>query len=142
VINEDILGSMEFPCTVAGSKFILVLGHTYCGAGNGHLATLLSKIHPAIDQENTTKDDRTSKNSEFVQHVADINVKRSVEEISGRSLVLQKLANEGKIGIGGAMYDVASGNVTFYKDTILIRTNIMSIWQAWANNNTAHSLTG
>ena len=77
VINEDILGSMEFACAVAGSKFILVLGHTKCGAIKGacdhvqmgHLSTLLSKIEPAVEEETTTKENRTSNNQEFVENV-------------------------------------------------------------------------
>lgn len=128
VINDDILGSMEFACKIAGSKFILVLGHTNCGAIKGacdkaeigHLSTLLSKIQPAIDQETITEQNRTSKNPTFVQNVADINVKRSVREILRKSPILQQMVNEGKIGIGGGMYDVTSGKVNFYDDTIII----------------------
>src|SRR5215203_4687737 len=86
IVNEDILGSMEFGCQVAGSKFIMVLGHTKCGAIKGacdhvemgHLSTLLSKIEPAVKNEKTTKENRTSGNPEFVEKVATINVKKSV----------------------------------------------------------------
>src|SRR5918993_705007 len=78
VINDDILGSMEFACKVAGSKFILVLGHKKCGAVKGacdhvemgHLSALLSKIEPAVQEERTTKVDRHSRNAEFVDNVA------------------------------------------------------------------------
>ncbi len=138
VINDDILGSMEFACKVAGSKLILVLGHTNCGAIKGacdraeigHLSTLLSKIHPAIDQERTTQDNRTSKNPGFVQNVADINVKRSVREILQRSPILRQMVDDGEIGICGGMYDVASGKVNFYDDTVTIKkrleTNMVS----------------
>jgi carbonic anhydrase len=128
VVNDDILGSMEFACKIAGSKFILVLGHTHCGAvkgacdqvGMGHLSTLLSKIQPAVVQERTTKENRTSANAEFVQNVATLNVKRNVTEILDRSSILRQLVDEGKVGIAGAMYDVASGKVQFYDDTIMI----------------------
>ena len=128
VINEDILGSMEFACRVAGSKFILVLGHTKCGAVKGacdhvqmgHLSGLLSKIEPSIKEERVTTDNRTSNNPEFVENVARLNVKRSVHDILNRSSILREMVEEGKIGIAGAMYDVASGRVDFYDDTIII----------------------
>ena len=128
VINEDILGSMEFACKVAGSKFILVLGHSKCGAVKGacdqlrmgHLSTLLSKITPAIIEETNTKENRTSDNPTFVENVGRINVKRNVQEILNRSGIIRKMVKEGKIGIAGAMYDVASGTVEFYDDTIIV----------------------
>jgi carbonic anhydrase len=128
IINEDILGSMEFACKVAGSKFIMVLGHTKCGAIKGacdhvemgYLSTLLSKIEPAVKQETPTKENRTSGNADFVENVARINVKRNVQEILNRSAILKEMVEEGKIGISGAMYDVASGNVEFYEDTVIV----------------------
>jgi carbonic anhydrase len=129
VINEDILGSMEFACAIAGSKFVMVLGHTRCGAIKGacdhvemgHLSILLSKIEPAVKQERTITENRTSGNADFVENVARINVKRNVQEILNRSSIIKEMVEEGKIGIGGAMYDVASGNVEFYEDTIIIK---------------------
>src|SRR3982750_3048807 len=108
IINEDILGSMEFACKVAGSKFIMVLGHTKCGAIKGacdhvkmgNLSTLLSKIEPAVKSESTTSKNRTSSNSEFVENVARLNTLKSVEEILERSDVLREMVNNGTIGIG------------------------------------------
>jgi carbonic anhydrase len=128
VINDDILGSMEFACKVAGSKFILVLGHTKCGAVKGacdqvrmgHLSTVLSKITPSINEEITTKENRNSANPAFVENVAKLNVKRSVHEILNRSGILREMVKEGKIGIAGGMYDVASGKVEFYEDSITV----------------------
>ncbi|MDB5206637.1 MAG: hypothetical protein JWR72_1712 [Flavisolibacter sp.] len=128
IINDDILGSMEFACGVARSKFILVLGHKKCGAIKGacdhvemgHLSTLLDKINPAIQLETTTKENRHSGNAEFVENVARINVKRSIEEILNRSTILKEMAEEGKIGICGGMYDVATGEVEFYEETITL----------------------
>ena len=119
---------MEFACKIAGSKFIMVLGHTKCGAIKGacdnieigHLSTLLSRIQPAVKLERTTKEDRNSNNPEFVENVARINVKRSVQEILNRSSILREMVEEGKIGIGGAMYDVSSGHVRFFEDTIIV----------------------
>jgi carbonic anhydrase len=120
---------MEFACGVAGSKFILVLGHTKCGAIKGacdhvemgNLTALLSKIQPAVDEEKQTGDNRTSANAEFVENVSEINVKRNVQEILNRSSILSNLVEEGKIGIAGAMYDVGSGDVTFYEDTCILK---------------------
>lgn len=130
VVNEDILGSMEFACKVAGSKFILVLGHTKCGAIKGacdhvdlgNLTTLLSKIEPAVKAETTTSDNRSSANSEFVENVAEINVKKGVEEIMTKSPILKEMIDKGEIGIAGAMYDVTTGSVSFYNDTVIIGT--------------------
>ena len=90
IVNTDILGSMEFACKVAGSKLIVVLGHSKCGAVKGacdhvemgNLTELLSKIQPAVYQEKDTTNNRTSKNSEFVENVAEINVKRNVKNIT------------------------------------------------------------
>ena len=121
IINEDILGSMEFACKIAGSKFIMVLGHSRCGAIKGacdhvemgHLSTLLAKIQPAVQEETTTIANRTADNPVFVENVSRINVLRSVQEILDRSNILREMVEEGKIGIAGAMYDVASGKVEF-----------------------------
>lgn len=131
VVNEDILGSMEFACKVAGSKFILVLGHTKCGAVKGacdhvelgHLTTLLSKLRPAVDDETVTKKDRNSSNSGFVENVAAINVHRTVNDIMQRSYILHEMIEKGEIGICGAMYNVETGDVEFYEDTAVIKTN-------------------
>lgn len=128
IINEDILGSMEFGCKVAGSKIIVVLGHTKCGAIKGacdhvemgHLTTLLSKIQPALEAETTTSENRNAKNGKFVENVAKINVERTVQEILNQSNILREMVEAGQIGIAGAMYDVASGKVEFYDDTITI----------------------
>jgi carbonic anhydrase len=128
IINDDILGSMEFACKVAGSKFIMVLGHKKCGAVKGacdhvelgHLSSLLAKIQPAIQEEKATKENRHSGNVEFVENVAKINVIRSVKEILNRSAILKEMVDDGKIGICGAMYNVANGSVEFYEDTIVI----------------------
>lgn len=131
IVNTDILGSMEFACKVAGSKLIVVLGHSKCGAVKGacdhvemgNLTELLSKIQPSVYQEKDTTDNRTSKNSEFVENVAEINVKRSVKNIIERSFVLEQMLEEGQIGIVGAMHDIESGKVIFYDDVMYIKDN-------------------
>jgi carbonic anhydrase len=130
IVNEDILGSMEFACKVAGSKFIVVLGHTKCGAVKGacdhvemgNLTSLLSKLRPAVDDETDTKNERNSKNATFVENVASINVRRTVKDIMERSYILHEMIEKGEIGICGAMYNVETGVVEFFTDTSIIRT--------------------
>ncbi len=129
IANEDILGSMEFACKVAGSKLIVVLGHTKCGAVKGacdhvemgNLSTLLAKLRPAVEEETLTKTDRNSGNGTFVEHVAAINVRRTVQAIPERSPILSDMLEKGEIGICGAMYDVETGKVSFYDDTVIIK---------------------
>jgi carbonic anhydrase len=125
VINEDILGSMEFGCKVAGAKIIVVLGHTRCGAVKGacdhvemgNLTGLLSKIRPAVDDELTTRDNRNSSNTDFVEKVASINVRRTVHSILERSTILKDMIDAGQIGIIGGMHDISTGMVDFFEDT-------------------------
>ena len=132
IVNEDILGSMEFACKVAGSKFIVVLGHTKCGAVKGacdhvemgNLTALLSKLRPAVDDENTTMQERNSKNSGFVENVASINVRRVVKDIMQRSYILHDMIDKGEIGICGAMYNVETGVVDFYGDTKILKSQV------------------
>lgn len=128
IVNTDIIGSMEFACKVAGSKLILVLGHTNCGAVKGacdhvemgNLTELLSKLQPAVYQETSSKENRTSTNKEFVENVATINVKRSVEQIIERSYILEQMLEKGEIGVVGAMYSVKTGKVNFFEDVTYI----------------------
>ena len=129
ILNEDILGSIEFACKVAGSKIIVVLGHTKCGAVKGacdhvemgNLTALLSKIRPAVEDENTVLDNRTSTNTEFVEKVATINVKRTVKSILERSPILKEMIEMGQIGIVGGTHDISTGAVNFYDDTLTIK---------------------
>jgi carbonic anhydrase len=128
ILNEDILGSMEFGCKVAGSKIIVVLGHTKCGAVKGacdhvemgNLTALLTKIRPAVDDENTVKENRNSSNSEFVEKVSAINVKRTVKAIMERSPILKEMIESGQIGIVGGTHDIATGEVEFFEDTLVL----------------------
>ena len=122
IINEDILGSMEFACKVAGSKVIVVLGHSKCGAVKGacdhvemgNLTALLSKIQPAVYDEKTETENRSSANAEFVEKVASINVKRTVNAIMERSPILKEMIQNGEIGIIGGMHNITDGEVSFY----------------------------
>ncbi|MCQ8104881.1 carbonic anhydrase family protein [Methylomonas sp. SURF-2] len=128
IINEDILGSMEFACKVAGSKFIVVLGHSKCGAIKGacdhvemgNLTTLLNKIQPAVGDETSETENRNSSNSEFVEKVAVINVKRTVNAIMELSPILREMIERGEIGIIGGIHDIATGEVVFFDDTLII----------------------
>lgn len=123
ILNEDILGSMEFGCKAAGSKIIVVLGHTGCGAVKGacdhvemgNLTALLSKIQPAVLEETETKEDRTSANKAFVNRVTELNVRRAVRAIPERSPILKEMAEKGQISIVGGMHNLATGVVTFYE---------------------------
>lgn len=128
IINEDILGSMEFACKVAGSKIIVVLGHTKCGAVKGacdhvemgNLTALLAKLQPAVYEEKTETENRNSANDNFVEKVSVINVKRTVHAIMERSPILKEMVQQGAVGIVGGTYDVTSGTVYFHEDTSII----------------------
>lgn len=124
IINEDILGSMEFACKLAGSKIITVLGHSNCGAIKGacdhvemgNLTSLLSKIRPAIDDEKSIIENRTSKNSEFVDKVTLINVKRTMTGIMQRSPILKEMIENNEIKLVGGIHNISSGEVIFYEN--------------------------
>ncbi|MFM6925240.1 MAG: carbonic anhydrase family protein [Ferruginibacter sp.] len=131
IVNTDILGSMEFACKVAGSKLIVVLGHTKCGAVKGacdhvemgNLTELLSKLQPAVysERETTNSENRNSANSRFVENVAAIHVRRTVNNVIERSYILEQMVEKGEIGIVGAMYDIETGKVEFYDDVMYIK---------------------
>ncbi|MDF0605005.1 carbonic anhydrase family protein [Neisseriaceae bacterium TC5R-5] len=120
VANDDIMGSMEFACAVAGAKVVLVMGHTSCGAIRGaidnvvmgNLTGLLARIKPAIGQTKY-QGERTSTNDEFVDAVARSNVLNTIEHIRRRSEILANLEKKGSIKIVGAMYHLQGGVVEF-----------------------------
>ena len=124
IVNEDLLGSMEFACKLAGTKVIVVLGHTSCGAVKGavddarlgNLTLLLSRIRTAVDAvaEPASAEERTSKNSTFVNTVAEKNVALTIQAIRDRSTVLREMEENKEIAIVGAMYDIADGRVHFF----------------------------
>jgi carbonic anhydrase len=123
IVNADLLGSMEFACKLAGTKVIVVLGHTACGAVKGacddarlgNLTLLLSRIRAAVDAvtEPADAEARTSKNVDFVNAVAEKNVALTIENIRNQSPVLRDMEDIGEIAIVGAMYDIADGKVHF-----------------------------
>ena len=124
IVNEDILGSMEFACKVAGAKAVVVLGHSKCGAVKGacdhvemgNLTNLLSKLQPAVHAEKTITTDRSSANDDFVEKVASLNVKIAMHQIHEKSTILNDMIANGEIALIGGMYDVETGLVDFYKD--------------------------
>ncbi|MRI01349.1 carbonic anhydrase [Kriegella sp. EG-1] len=123
-VNEDILGSMEFGCKLAGTKLIVVLGHTSCGAIKGacdharlgNLTALINKIEPAVAAIKEPSDEslRNSKNLDFVDQVSAKNVEMTIENIRKQSPILAEMEEKGEIKIVGAMYDISSGAVDFY----------------------------
>lgn len=124
-VNEDILGSMEFACKLAGTKLIVVLGHTSCGAVKGacddakmgNLTKLISKIRPAVNAvvEPKNESERNSSNIEFVDNVAKKNVTLTIEKIHKKSPILSEMEKNEEIMIIGAMYDINTGAVDFFE---------------------------
>jgi len=123
IVNDDILGSMEFGCKVAGAKIIVVLGHTKCGAVKGacdnvalgNLTGLIAKIKPAVEQEAVTAENRNSSNGVFVENVAELNVSLSVKNILLKSPIIADMVKNGDIGIVGGIHDITTGEVKFFE---------------------------
>lgn len=121
ILNEDILGSMEFATKVMGTKIIVVLGHTKCGAivgacnhiEMGNLTTLLNKIQPAIYKEQETTENRNGSNETFVNNVTELNVFLTIDRIRRESPIIAQLEHEGTIKIVGGIYNVENGRVIF-----------------------------
>lgn len=125
ILNDDIIGSMEFACKVSGAKIIVVVGHTRCGAIKGacddvqlgKLTDLLAKIKPVVEKvRDPEASDQDSKNEEFVSKVAEANVFNVIEEIKSRSEILREMLEQKQIGIVGAMYDLHTGHIDFYEN--------------------------
>ena len=124
-VNEDILGSMEFACKLAGTKLLVVLGHTSCGAVKGacddaqmgNLTNMLAKIKPAVQSVSEPSDEslRNSKNLEFVDNVAKVNVELTIQNIRKQSPILKEMEDKNEIDIVGAMYDINTGAVDFFE---------------------------
>jgi carbonic anhydrase len=122
ILNDDIMGSMEFACKVAGSKVVLVLGHTKCGAIKGacdqvqlgHLTSLIDKIKPAIDITDSGSGPKDSSNTEYVEAVSVNNVKLIMKKILRSSDIIAEMARKGEIIIEGGMYDIETGIVEFF----------------------------
>ncbi len=127
ILNDDILGSMEFACKVAGSKLVIVLGHSKCGAIKGacnhvemgNLTTLLQKVEPAIAAEVSTKNNRDAGNKAFVENVAELNVRLTLKQIPKESPILAEMIQQNEIALIGGMYNVDTGLVEFYEEEII-----------------------
>ena len=123
-VNEDILGSMEFACKLAGTKVLVVLGHTACGAVKGacdharmgNLTALINKIEPAVDAVELPENEsmRNSSNIDFVNSVAAKNVEMTLNDIRNKSEILKEMEVNGDLIIIGGMYNITNGKVTFY----------------------------
>jgi carbonic anhydrase len=122
VLNDDILGSLEFACKVSGAKLIAVIGHANCGAIKGavdsvelgNLTGLLARIQPAMSQVPADVQPRTSKNYEFVDKVSEANVRLVMQQVRERSPILREMLENGRISLVGGMYDLSTGEVHFY----------------------------
>ena len=122
VLDDDILGSMEFGCKASGSKLIAVIGHSNCGAIKGavdgvklgKLTDLLGKIKPAIAKVPAGVSPRDSKNLQFVDKVAEANVRLVMQQISQRSPILREMLDQHQIGLVGGVYDLATGEIHFF----------------------------
>ena len=124
-VNQDILGSLEFACKLAGTKLLVVLGHTACGAVKGacdsaelgNLTAMLDNIKPAVNAVTIPEEHslRNSSNIEFVNNVAKENVNLTIARIVKESPILAEMENNGEINIVGAMYDINTGVVTFFQ---------------------------
>ena len=125
VINQDILGSMEYGTDVVGAKLIVVMGHTRCGAVTaacqneqlGSLTGLLKMIHPAVESTEKKLKTKACSNPTIIDEAAKQNVINMVHRIPEKSTIIAKLVQTGKLKIVGAMHDVATGKVTFLDDT-------------------------
>lgn len=125
VVNEDILGSMEFACQIAGSKLVVVLGHSKCGAIKGacahvemgHLTGLLDKIRPSVSAIQG-RHDRPADSDTLVEDVAYENTRRQMQSVLQRSVILRNLYEQGTIGIVAGMYSVDTGEVDFFEALI------------------------
>lgn len=123
-VNEDILGSMEFACKIAGAKLILVMGHQHCGAVKGaiddvklgNLTALLSKIKPAVEMNRNFAGSQSSQNEEFVKCVAQSNIKNTLKNIRNRSAILREMEQKGQIKIVGAFYTLTKGELIFLNE--------------------------
>jgi carbonic anhydrase len=124
VITEGMVGSLEYATAVVGTKLIVIMGHSNCGAVRaacdhvelGSLTSLLAQVQPAVQLTKRVPGPRDSSNAQFVQAVADLNVQLAAEQLPQRSPVISKLIKGGKVGVVSAMYDVATGHVHFFEE--------------------------
>jgi carbonic anhydrase len=131
VLSENVLGSLEYATASVGSRLIVVLGHTNCGAIKGacegielgHLTNLLQKIRPSVQAEQTIKEQRNGENADFVNAVSKIHACSTAQHIIEQSVVIRDLVLEGKVGIIPALYDVSTGKVNFFDQHAIMYKN-------------------
>ncbi len=120
-VNEDLLGSLEFACKVAGAKLILVMGHQHCGAvigaindvKLGNITAMLANIKPAVAMSQDFAGEKTSANEDFVKHVSENNVRLAIKNIRERSPILKEMEDKGEVKIVGAFYRLTDGTLAF-----------------------------
>lgn len=128
IASDKAIGSLEFSTKYLGSKILVVLGHTGCGAvkaacdnfREGHIGEIVNFIRPAVRAEKTEIHDRSSKNEVFLEKVGELNVKKQIEEIIRRSDIIQELLEAKQIGIAGGVYDLATGEVRFFDNLLML----------------------
>ncbi len=128
IASDKAIGSLEFGCKYLGSKLVVVLGHTGCGAvkaacdnfRDGHIGEIINLIRPAVRQEKTVSDNRTSENTDFVDRVCELNVCSQIEEIIHSSDIIQDMLTANQIGVVGGIYNLATGDVHFLPNTLMI----------------------
>jgi carbonic anhydrase len=122
IIDDDVLGSIEYGCKIAGARLIVVLGHESCGAVKaaiekeelGNITTLLAKIKPAIEASQHVAGEHSAGNPDFVAAVVQNNIRNSIKDIRSKSAVLKEMEDKGEVKIVGAYYSLHTGEVTFY----------------------------
>lgn len=128
IASDKGIGSLEFSSKYLGSKLIVVLGHTHCGAikaacdnfREGHIGEIINHIRPAVRKEKTVLDGRNSNNEDFVAKVCELNVKTQIKQILHSSDIIEDLLSEKKIGLIGAIYDITTGRVRFLEETLTL----------------------
>lgn len=129
VASINAIGSMEYSCKILGSKLIVVMGHTGCGAVKGacdgfkmgNLNELLALINPAVEAETHTREHRNSSNKNFVNNVSRLNVQHQIDMILTKSPIIKELVDAGELDIAGAMYNVETGKVDFLNDLVSVK---------------------
>lgn len=129
IASDKAIGSLEFGSKYLGSKLIVVMGHTSCGAvkaacddfKDGHIGEIINLIKPSIRHEKTITDpaQRNSKNSDFVEKICALNVKYQIDTIIRCSDIIDDMLQSKQIGIVGAVYDISNGKVDFLEDTFI-----------------------
>jgi len=122
IVNEDVLGSMEYACKIAGSKIVVVMGHTKCGAVTaacknvelGNITPLLKKIQPAVTAVKVNADNKNELSNSSIEEVAILNIELSIDRIRKESPILAEMESKNEIEIVGALYDVSTGKVEFF----------------------------